>query len=170
MAITYEPIATTTLGSAAASVTFSSISGSYTDLVLIVNGYNATGTGLPCRMRFNSDTGSNYSITNLVGDGTTASSGRASNQTQAFVGYSVGWDNNSSEPTFFIANIQNYSNTTTYKTTLVRNNQPTGDFPGTEAIVNLWRNTSAINNIEIYLNSGTFSTGSTFSLYGIKSA
>jgi hypothetical protein len=167
---TYEPIATTTLGSAAASVSFTSISGSYTDLVLIGNGYNATGTGLPCRMRFNSDTGSNYSLTNLTGNGSSASSGRGSNQAQAWVGYSVGWDNNSSEPTFFIANIMNYSNSTTYKTALVRNNQPTGDFPGTEVIVNLWRNTSAITSIEVYINSGTFATGSTFTLYGILSA
>ena len=34
-AATYEPIATTTLGSAASTITFSSISGSYTDLILV---------------------------------------------------------------------------------------------------------------------------------------
>ena len=44
MAITYEPIATNTLGSAAASVTFSSISGTYTDLVVVVSGNGAVAT------------------------------------------------------------------------------------------------------------------------------
>jgi hypothetical protein len=46
MAITYEPIATTTLGTAAASVTFSSISGAYTDLVLVCNGNKSSCTQL----------------------------------------------------------------------------------------------------------------------------
>ena len=41
MAKTYEPIATTTLSTATAEVTFSSISGSYTDLVYII--YNKSG-------------------------------------------------------------------------------------------------------------------------------
>jgi hypothetical protein len=58
MATTYEPIATTTLGTAAASITFSSIPATYTDLRLVVM----------CKLlahqllmfRFNSDTGSNY--------------------------------------------------------------------------------------------------------------
>jgi hypothetical protein len=61
MAITYEPIATTTLGSAAASVTFSSISGSYTDLVLVVTGIGATVTTFPW-IRFNGLSTNIYSI------------------------------------------------------------------------------------------------------------
>ena len=44
MATTYEPIATTTLGSAAASITFSSIAGTYTDLRLVLSLIPATGT------------------------------------------------------------------------------------------------------------------------------
>jgi hypothetical protein len=66
MTATYEKIATSTLGSTASDVTFSSISGSYTDLVLIVNETCSTGSGL--NVQFNSDTGSNYSSTYMYGD------------------------------------------------------------------------------------------------------
>jgi hypothetical protein len=73
MAITYEPIATTTLGSAAATVTFSSISGAYTDLIVVANLAQSAGSN-SLRFRLNGDTGSNYSATILRGYGSTANS------------------------------------------------------------------------------------------------
>ena len=81
---TYTPIATTTLGSAAADVTFSSISSAYTDLFLAINCGAAGVTDMG--IRFNSDTGSNYSLTYIRGTGSAASSGRASNATVMRVG------------------------------------------------------------------------------------
>jgi hypothetical protein len=67
----------------------------------------------------------------------------------------------------------NYSNSTTYKTWLVRNNnQETGTYVGTEAIVGLAQLTAAITSITIGTASGgtdyNFASGSTFTLYGIK--
>jgi hypothetical protein len=64
-------------------------------------------------------------------------------------------------------NFQNYSNTTTYKTTLTRASLPGASVT---AAVSLWRNTAAINSIEILLSSDNFTNGSTFTLYGIKAA
>ena len=58
MTATYDCIATTTLGSDQASVTFSAISGNYTDLVIVGNGALTAGAGT-LFIRFNSDTGSN---------------------------------------------------------------------------------------------------------------
>jgi hypothetical protein len=164
MPITYEKIATTTLGSAASSVTFSSISGSYTDLVLVVSATWSGSSNSSFGFRLNSDTGSNYSITQLYGDGSSAASGRSSNQTKAVIGQI--------NPTEFgttIFQFQNYSNATTYKTTLSRSNV-TGVI--TLAGVALWRNTAAITQIDLeyFDTAGTFDTGSTFTLYGIKSA
>ncbi len=162
MSATYEKIATTTLGSATATVTFSAISGSYTDLVLIMQVTTSSG-GNYTRMQFNSDTGSNYSATRLSGDGSSASSSRVSNQTYMEI------DNVSFVNTTIanrILQIQNYSNTTTYKTVLGRNNNSSN---GTGATVGLWRSTSAITSISVFLEaSGTFNSGSTFTLYGIK--
>jgi hypothetical protein len=162
---TYEPIATTTLGSGQTSVTFSSISGSYTDLVVISN-MSFTTNNLDLRLQLGSgsiDTGSNYSSTHLAGAGTTAASDRTTNTTYIagyrFVGGGTAWQT-------AIHNIQNYTNATTYKTVLYRTNDASAE---TLAGVGLWRNTAAINTILLY-TTGTFASGSTFTLYGITEA
>jgi hypothetical protein len=67
-----------------------------------------------------------------------------------------------------ILHINNYSNSTTYKTVLARGNAATNLV---EAFVGLWRNTNAITSISIICqNSKNFGSGSTFTLYGIKAA
>ena len=93
MPITYATIATTTLGTAAASVTFSSISGSYTDLVLVVSPISNSGTGVDNSIQFNSDTGSNYSLTGLYGNGSSGVSYRKSSRTQLDLAYNGTNDN-----------------------------------------------------------------------------
>lgn len=161
---TYTPIATTTLSSAQSSVTFSSISGSYTDLIIILNVAVASGNpSVSCQ--FNSDTGTNYSYTRLTGNGTSAASARNTNSNYMYF-LSLGGATTTFE-TNAIGHINNYSNTTTYKTMLTRGNQPSGS---TEAIVNLWRSTSAITSLTIAAGGINFSIGSTFTLYGIKAA
>ena len=160
---TYTPIATTTLGSAAASYTFSSIPSTYTDLVLIIGGSNVSGDqGIVTQVGNGSiDTGSNYSTTYLLGNGSSASSGRASNDTSIIA---VRMDAN---PSTSIIHYMNYSNTTTYKTVLGRGND------GTYVIqhVGLWRSTAAINTIKVYnLSSVNFATGTVITLYGIAAA
>lgn len=164
MATTYEPIATTTLASTASTLAFTSISGTYTDLVLVVNAANSTGNQ-DLYMQFNSDTGTNYSRTVLRGNGTAASSTRSSAATAAYLSSISGTSTTALEYNS-ITSIQNYSNTTTYKTTLTRSN--TAQY-GLDAIVNLWRSTAAITRIDI-TSTGVLSIGSTFTLYGIKAA
>ena len=165
MAITYEPISTTTLSTATASVTFSSISGTYTDLVLVATGAVVSGGAIELQVGNGSvDTGSNYSRTNLYGDGSAAVSSRDSNQTKTFVAF--GSDSVSSKG-LIIFNFQNYSNTTTYKSILSRWTE-LGVNVGTS--IHLWRSTSAINIITITGYSSNLTSGSTFTLYGIKAA
>jgi len=156
---TYTPIATTTLGSATNSVTFTSISGSYTDLVLVI-GVAHTSSFDDARLYFNGDSGTNYSATFLIGNGSAASSTRVSNTANNGI-FLFG-----TEISTNIAHIMNYSNSTTYKTALVRANSPSNSV---RANVMLWRNTSAINSIEI-LGGQNFTSGSTFTLYGIAAA
>jgi hypothetical protein len=160
MPATYEPIATTTLGSAASSVTFSSIPSTYTDLILVFGGSVSAFGNL--RIQVNSDTGSNYSWTRLLGDGSTASSDRGSAQT--FINIAI-LDTNTIGNS--IVHLQNYSNTTTYKTVLTRGNS-TGTYLG--ANVGLWRSTSAINSITVLTSTGNINSSTVISLYGIKSA
>lgn len=161
---TYTPLATTTLSSAAASVTFSSISGSYTDLVMVLNLKGTTA--LDYKINFNSDTGSNYSNTYLTGTGSAASSGRRTSQTY-FQPENNGYVTTSLEQNTII-HIMNYSNTTTFKTALSRSNNAS---TGLDAFVNLWRSTSAITSIQIAaISTPNFDIGSTFTLYGILAA
>lgn len=164
---TYQSIATTTLGSASYPVTFSSIPSTYTDLILTINGAGASTNDIYCRV--NSDSGSNYSRTILYGDGTTAGSVRASNATAATLDYYGGLDTTVGN-SVQIVHFMNYSNSTTYKTILVRSNRAGA---GTDAMVNLWRSTAAINRIDLYIGGSlniNWAIGSTLTLYGIAAA
>jgi hypothetical protein len=164
MPATYEPIATNTLGSAAADVTFSSIPATYTDLVIVYQALAATGNP-DMTAQFNGDTGSNYSATRLTGNGTAASSARYSSQT--FCRFDEFAAATTTAATMGVISVMNYSNATTYKTLISRSNQAG---LGVEAFVNLWRSTAAITSIKLAFTSGNIAAGAVFTLYGIKAA
>jgi hypothetical protein len=157
---TYEPILTTTLGSAQASITFSSISQSYTDLVLI--GYVKRTANSDTQMQINGNTGAAYSYTLLFGNGSSASGYRISSASQWELGYQP-----ATSPTTLIANFQNYSNSTTFKTVLSRVNASAGDVG---VYANRCSTTDPITSMLIFQSAGNLDTGSTFTLYGIKAA
>lgn len=165
---TYSTVATTTLGSAQTTVTFSSISSAYTDLVIVASMKTATGPYQPI-LRFNSDSGTNYSATALSGNGSSAVSSRHTNQNGIYVNPGAGVGSTVGNFMPWIISVQNYANTTTYKTVIARFNNPD---TLTNALVGLWRNTAAINTISITAESGSgdFQSGSTFTLYGIAAA
>ena len=172
MPATYEKIQSTTLGSAATNITFSSIPATYTDLRIDAS-LTGTGTGYsdsPSRIRFNSDTGSNYSYTYVRGDGSTAFSTRGTNASYAF-GYQSG-SISGSQPTFYTCDIFSYAGSTN-KTCLVSTGvDMNGVYGGyVYRIVNLWRNTSAITSIELSTPNGdNLAVGSTATIYGILKA
>lgn len=168
MAATYTPIATTTLAnSTTLSVTFNSFSG-YTDLVIVSSTKSQGGYDFQNQLlTFNSDTGTNYSYTQLYGNGSSASSSRQSSISSIPCGYDIGttqsgvWSVNT-------LHIMNYANATTYKTVLIRKNA-TPSLVTSE--VGLWRSTSAITSLTMSRDdTNGFTTGSTFTLYGIKAA
>lgn len=157
---TYVPIATTTFGSAAASHTFSSISGSYTDLKIVINAAITSGPD-DVRIRFNSDTGTNYSTTLLRGDGASSISARSSNDTYLYwMGYLGTTDAGASST----VEVMNYSNSTTYKTALNKGSLASNFV---NASVGVWRSTAPITSITLTAGGSTFTTGSTITLYGI---
>jgi len=154
---TYTQIASTTVGTATNTVTFSSIPATYTDLVIIMNGTATAAADV--YLNYNTDTtSSNYSNTYLSGNGSTAGSGR---DPIPAVGLFYTTDTN------IIANVMNYSNATTYKTCISR-----GNTAASLVItrVMMWRNTAAINQVVVKHSTGNFNTGATFSLYGITAA
>ena len=159
---TYTPISSQTLTAAAASLTFSGIPQTYTDLVIVISAIGTLGSA-ELHARFNGDTGSNYSYTQLSSYGTPASF-RGSNQDRLRLIPNEAIS--ASSPSIVIAYINGYTNTTNNKTVLHRSNVASSV---TTLNVSLWRNISAINTIEIFTNASTFTSGSTFTLYGIGS-
>jgi hypothetical protein len=166
---TYVALATQTVATATSSVTFSSIPSGYTDLVLVISNATTTVTGYSYTYSLNNDTGSNYSLTLLDGNGSAAQSVRYSNvtNTQAYLGtWTAGMS--TTEPTTIIVQLMNYSNATTYKTSLCRSNTASRQV---DAVVGLWRSTAAVNRWDIQAQPGAnIGVGSTFSLYGIANA
>lgn len=169
MASTYTPIATTTLGNSTTSdISFTSISGSYTDLVLVVSGAGTYAATDVLIQTYLNNTLSGYSTTWLRGDGSSASSGRQTATSGAYVGYLPATLATAGSIGNIIINYQNYANTTTNKTILARSNAATSK---TQAAVCLSSSTSAITQINVAtFGVGYFTSGTTFTLYGIKSA
>ena len=166
MASTYEPIATNTLGSAASSITFSSIAATYTDLRIVFVGIESTAGFNYANLRFNSDTGSNYSFTYLTGSGTAAASAANTSQTRIRLN-EYGLSN--TIPSMITVDVFSYAGST-YKTCL---SSCAEDYNGSgmiEAKVSLWSNTAAITSITLVNLVSNFATGTTATLYGIKNA
>jgi hypothetical protein len=154
---TYAKIATHTLPSATSSYTFSSIPSTYTDLIIIAQTRMTTAADAITYTLNGDTTGTNYSQTGLGGDGSSAYSYRQNLNTLGSI--------NSTALSTIVINFQDYSNSTTFKTTLARTGSAAQD---TRAIVSLWRNTASITSIALGTYSSTFVAGSTFTLYGIQ--
>jgi hypothetical protein len=162
---TYTKIASTTVGTAASSVTFSSIPSTYTDLVVVIQAAVTTGTSF-LLWQVNGDTASNYPYCNMYGNGTSAVSARS---TQSYA--RAGSDNFILDTTLGSSmakiNFMNYSNTTTYKTMVIRADKASYE---TAATIVTWYGTSAISSIVFSANTINFAVGSTFTIYGIAAA
>ena len=162
---TYTPIATTTL-SGVSNYTFTSIPTTYTDLILIgsINGVSSAADIWYRVGNGSVDTGSNYSWTWVAGFLSTTESSRAANQSKLYID---GWGTIGTGNSILRTSINNYSNTTTFKTLLV---QRTDAAKEANAQTGLWRSTSAINTLQLGLDSGTFNSGTVLTLYGITAA
>ena len=163
---TYVALDKVTVGTATPSITFTGINQGYTDLVVVFSG-NSTQSGSSVnslRLRINGNATAIYSDTGLEGNGTSASSYRSTGNDFMVVG---NISQTSGPVGNVIAQLMNYSNTTTFKTVLSRSNNSQ---TVTSAIVGLFRSTSAITSIEFYRDgTNNIAAGSTFSLYAIKS-
>lgn len=174
MPATYEPIATTTLGSAQANIDFSSISSAYTDLRLVIicqSTTNANSTDYRLDLQFNGNTATNYSSTRLKGTGASALSFADTSGTKGRIGLLPGIGTSLGTGLFngTVVDIFSYAGSTN-KTWLA---MPFGDANGqgnVEAVVGMWRSTSAINQITIIPASGNLNTGTTATLFGILKA
>lgn len=172
MAVTYDCLATVTLSSTANTIVFSSISQSYTDLILI--GRTASASGNTPRFRLNGDSGTNYDCWEFYTSTSAPASNYSSGDSVGTFGYAFTASaptTSTDDPAIFIANFADYSNTSKQKPVLVHWGNRAN---GIGFIINNWKSTSAVTSITISSGS-TFpssatASGSVFTLYGIKEA
>jgi hypothetical protein len=158
---TYDSILSFTLGSATTTVTIGSggngsIPSTYTDLVLVIDGFLNGGTG-SCFMKFNSSSGSEYSYQRILTTGTAWANGNGTLTTAGIL-----FSDLSSSKFAVTVNIFDYANTSTNKTILSHQYQ---DYMG--QYVGRWNSQSVINSITL-IGHQNFTVGTTFNLYGIK--
>jgi hypothetical protein len=159
--MTMTLVETKTLGTATATVEFTSIPQDATDLLLTVSS-RTTGAGADCFIRPNGST-ANMSGRRLRGNGTNALD---STETTAYVENCVSTDTAStfSNNSVYFANYTS-SAFKSISINAIRENNATDS---RQAIFSaLWSNTAAISSITIVPSSTNFDVGSTFSLYKI---
>jgi hypothetical protein len=161
--MSYIALATRTLTSSAASVTFSSIPTSVNgvslrDLVLVINGGVDSGA-INVLVSFNGDTAANYSAVQMSGTGSAADGSGVSGRLLNYFGYMEANLN-----TVIKTEIFDFAQTDKHKTYLTRANNAGN---GVAALASRWANTSAINTVALSLSGSTFRIGTTFSLYGV---
>ena len=167
----YESIATTTLGTATASITFSSIPSTYTHLqVRYIGRDNRASNSDDLMFRFNSDaTTANYNSHRLIGDGSTASADRVTGYAGTLSAFVTGATAGASMFGAGVTDILDYANTSKYKTTRSIGVNDKNGSGFVSFISGLWMSTSAITNIEIIpLNGTLFNQYTQFALYGIR--
>ena len=164
-------ITSTTLSSSAASVTFSSIPSTYTDLVLKCSGRLDASSGF-IKLNFNSDSGSNYSTISIKGNGSAAGSeGEYPNATRAIPNVYPNWNTLTSN-TFDSMEIYIPSYTASqskpFSSFAAQETNATTAYISASAM--LYRSNTAISSIVLAPNSANFVSGSTFTLYGLKNS
>lgn len=161
-------ISRTTLTTTAASVTFSSIPQTYQTLKLVVSARTNYASALDyIWMRFNTDSGNNYTRRTILGDGTNVAS---SNATQSGIATS-GTGANATSNTFgsFEQVIPNYSLAANKAISSDETNENNATLGHLILQAGLWSNTSAVSSVLFVPVNGTaFVSGSTFSLYGVS--
>lgn len=168
MPSTYTPINFANITSTTASVTFSSIPQTYTDLVVVVSSYTANGGSFSnIQTPYNGDTtNSNYAYGLMYGQGSGGSSGGSN---ASWWGYISG---NAGAYSTMQAHIMSYSSTNRFKTTIITESNGVVNNPmyAFEVSVMTWKSTAAITSMVIGFSNGGAAAGSKVTLYGIKAA
>jgi hypothetical protein len=169
----YNLIATTTVGSGgAASIEFSGIPQTYTDLAVVMSARTDLAQIYgDVQVSFNSDTtAANYSWRNLWGNGSSVSSEPSSS---GIARYCLMMSGNSTTASTFgsgVLYIPNYSGSTykSFSSDSCSENNATTSY--VRFFANLWSSTSAITSISFSGASSNFMQYSSASLYGIKNS
>ena len=158
MATAITALANLTLGANAASVSFSSISSSYRDLYLTINGSMAASGNIA--LKINADATSTYYIIATASTSTTITGSQATSNLLNYTN-TLGTDQFS-----MIVDFLDYSTTDRHKSVLVKSSSATSS--GAELLGMRWWGTAAIGTITL-TGSSNFATGTQFCLWGVAS-
>jgi hypothetical protein len=168
----YESIATVSLGSSQATISFTSIPSTYKHLQIraIAKATRTSSGQTTFRYQFNSDTATNYSYHRLFGDGSSTASDGGPNQNYGYFYFGANTNDTANSFGVSIWDIFDYTDTNKAKTTRftggLSNNNTTG---GVGIGSSTWFGTSAVNSITIGTDGGwNFLQYSHFALYGIR--
>ena len=159
------------LGSPAATITFSSIPGTYTNLLLYIMGQSSSGSDDFVVMQLNSDTGAHYNISGIAMSGASTSNAFTTMAgTSAFVVNLKTSSGASVHPGTGNCVIYNYAGTTFNKQWTCNDTENKSTFMNTEFASGEWTGTpAAVTTILLKLNSGSnFVTGTAVTLYGVQ--
>jgi len=168
MPATYEPIATTTLGAATNSITFSSIPQTYTDLRLVWRLNGKSNTNDP-GLRVNGNTGNAYSLGIMAGNGSSTSSSQYTTGLATNYFYMFG-ASSTTIPHLYTYDFFSYTNSA-YKPVLYTASQDLNGSGTSVLFVGTYNNTAAITSLTVLIYpSGNQNVGSNATLYGILKA
>jgi hypothetical protein len=167
VATDYESIATINGNGSTATITFSSIPSTYTHLQVRVLARVAAG-GEDLTLRFNGDTGTNYTRHRLTGNGSTAAASGSTSTTGITTLGSAGMPTTANIYAVTIIDVLDYANTNKYKTARMLSGQDSNGSGGVDFTSGVWMNTAAVTSLTIYANSSNFPTAASFALYGVK--
>jgi hypothetical protein len=172
MPSTYTLISSNVLSSSAASVTFSAIAADWTDLVLRWSARdNVAGNTQAIVMRLNGLATSIYSATYLYNSAGSVGSFTSGGNSSIDVQYaSAGTSSTADTFTSYEIYLPSYTATQNkpFSAIGVSENNSANAYINLQA--NLFRSTAAITTILLTPNTGSFVSGSSFYLYGIKNS
>lgn len=167
------PLQVVTVGPAGASeINFTNIPSTYSHLqVRSIVRDTGSSYGYNVSLRFNADSGSNYTRHNLEGNGSSASaSGSSSAETSIPVALTTGGANTSGNFAGFVCDILDYANTNKNKTVRCL----AGYDDNGSGYINLrsgaYLQTTAISSIRFIATGTAFAANSQFALYAVKGA
>lgn len=173
----FVPIATATGTGSSGTITFSSIPSTYQHLqIRIISKATRTASfgSNDGYLRFNGDTGSNYTYHRLSGDGSAVSAAGAASQTSMRIARidQSSYTGLTNTMAVGIIDIHDYANTSKNKTVRYFTGNDTNNVGDGQANLGsgLWMSTNAVSSIEIFLSGTNYTTSTRFALYGIRGA
>jgi hypothetical protein len=175
---TFESIATATVDSSGAStISFSNIPQNYAHLQLriVCKNTSTPNIGDFASLRFNSDSGMNYTYHRLKGDGSSltaygAATGTFDAVTLERIATSRSATFATEEHGVVISDILDYTNTNKYTTTRSLGGYDSNGQGEVLLMSSLWLNTNAVTSITLTTPEVNFAQYSQFALYGIRGA